>query len=329
MNDRGASARIPGTTQAGRGDGPFKLARLNPLLSDPGYTPANEHSAPDHPRSATVHLPAGTVEADGSLPTSRLKSDRKFITPLARGLAILAAFRPSDGWVGNKDIASRVELPVATTNRLLKSLTLLGYLERSDQHRKYRLAPAVLSLGYAAVAHNDVKQLVRPRLRKFAEQQKLVVMLGYRDKFDVVLLDVAHSSSSVLSLRLEPGARLPLAESALGWALVAGLPKPEQDYLLGRIANRYGDAAQTVTQRMRQALEHVERTGYCVSPGLRGPEITAVAAPLVAPDGSRVLTIACAGVTTSLGGERIHRQLGPELAALAEGLGRDLPPRDF
>lgn len=260
---------------------------------------------------------------------SQLQTDRKFITPLARGLAVLGAFGAADEWLGNKDIAQRVELPLATTNRLLKSLALLGYLEHSEQRRKYRLAPAVLSLGYAAVAHSEIKQIVRSRLQAFADDQNLFVMLGHRDKLDIVLLENAHSSSSVLTLRLEPGARLPIAETALGWSLMSALPATERDYLLAHIEKRYEAGWPKIDRQIRDALGQIERLGYCVSPGLRRPEITAVAVPLVARDQSAVLTIGCAAATPFLGADRIHQQVGPDLVALANGLRHDLPMTDY
>lgn len=61
--------------------------------------------------------------------------DRNFIEPLARGLSILQAFTSEDNWLGNFEIASRVGLPNATVNRLLKTLAGLGYLAYSPQLR--------------------------------------------------------------------------------------------------------------------------------------------------------------------------------------------------
>ena len=51
--------------------------------------------------------------------------NRTVIEPLARGLSILHAFT-EDRWLGNKEIARRAQLPNATANRLIKTLTELG-----------------------------------------------------------------------------------------------------------------------------------------------------------------------------------------------------------
>jgi DNA-binding IclR family transcriptional regulator len=53
------------------------------------------------------------------------------IQPLARGLSILHAFRSREQYLRNKEIAAAVQLPLATTNRLIKTLTHPEYLVAS------------------------------------------------------------------------------------------------------------------------------------------------------------------------------------------------------
>src|ERR1700685_2756530 len=72
--------------------------------------------------------------------TTNSGKNRNVIEPLARGLSILQAFTPQDRWLGNQEIAARVHLPNATVNRLMKTLTKLGYLSISPRRRQYRLA---------------------------------------------------------------------------------------------------------------------------------------------------------------------------------------------
>ncbi len=111
---------------------------------------------------------AGAV-ADGTSAASSGKN-RNFIEPLARGLSILQAFTPRDRWLGNQEIAARVHLPNATVNRLMKTLTKLGYLSISPQRRQYRLAAPVLGLGYAAGANNRVRLLMRSHMQQLSDQ---------------------------------------------------------------------------------------------------------------------------------------------------------------
>src|SRR6516165_2654986 len=56
------------------------------------------------------------------------QKDRNFVIALARGFEVLRAFKPTDGMLGNQEIAARTKLPKPTVSRLTYTLTRLGYL---------------------------------------------------------------------------------------------------------------------------------------------------------------------------------------------------------
>jgi DNA-binding IclR family transcriptional regulator len=259
---------------------------------------------------------------------SAARRDRNFIEPLARGLSILQAFAPQDHWLGNLEVAARVNLPNATVNRLLKSLTRLGYLSYSSQLRQYRLAAPVLSLGYAAVANISVRQLMRCHMQELADSVNALVTLGQRDRLDIVLLDVCHSNSSLVTLRLEQGARIPIAETAMGWALMAALPDEERKYLLTHIKRTYGDRWADVEHNIHRAFAQIRRGGYCASLGAWRSEITTVAVPLIPADRSAALVLGCANAGPYLPMSRIAQEIGPTLVTLAGRLSKEMPNCD-
>src|SRR3981189_700852 len=95
-------------------------------------------------------------------PGKKAATDRSFVVALSRGLDVLRAFRPHDGLLGNQEIAARTNLPKPTVSRLTYTLTRLGYLTPVPRFEKYQLAPAALSLGYAALANLGVRHLSEP-----------------------------------------------------------------------------------------------------------------------------------------------------------------------
>jgi DNA-binding IclR family transcriptional regulator len=254
--------------------------------------------------------------------------DRNFIEPLARGLAILQAFTPQDRWLGNLEVAARVNLPNATVNRLLKSLARLGYLSFSPQLRQYQLAAPVLSLGYAAVANSTVRQLLRWHMQALADDANAFLMLGQRDRLDIVLLEICHSNSSLVTLRLEQGARLPIAETAMGWALMAAVPEEEREYLLTHIKRKYEDQWPLIEHKIRRAFAQIKRSGYCVSLGAWRSEVTTAAVALVPVDRSSALVLGCAGAGPYMPINRITREIGPTLVSLAKRMSEELPNGD-
>ena len=83
----------------------------------------------------------------------------------------------------------------------------------------------MLSLGYAAIAHSNVQLLARLEMQAFANANETYVMLGTRDRLDVIVLETCASKQASIDLKLYAGTRLRIASSPMGWALLAALPE--------------------------------------------------------------------------------------------------------
>src|SRR6267142_1311194 len=77
------------------------------------------------------------------------KTDRHFVTALARGLEVLASFRHGDRMLGNQELSKRCGLAKSTVSRLTHTLTSLGYLIYVEESAKYSLGTATLSSASA------------------------------------------------------------------------------------------------------------------------------------------------------------------------------------
>jgi DNA-binding IclR family transcriptional regulator len=147
------------------------------------------------------------------MPDAAAQRDRKFVMALARGLEVLRAFTPSEGLLGNQDIATRTGLPKATVSRLTYTLMRLGYLSHFARLGKYQLAPAAMSLGYSALANMRVREVARPFMQELADYSRASVALGSRDRLSLVYIENCRSENGV-TLRLDVGARVPIATTA-------------------------------------------------------------------------------------------------------------------
>jgi DNA-binding IclR family transcriptional regulator len=239
--------------------------------------------------------------------------------PLARSLAILGAFTPQEPWLGNQEIVFETGIPAPTVSRMVRSLVALGYLHYSPAQRKYRLAASVLSLGYAAIAHSSVQRLARLEMQSFANASGTYVVLAARDRLDVIVLETCASKPVTIDLELHAGARLRIASSPMGWALLAALPELERFYLLGNVERRAGRDWPHLRRRISEGISQTHNAGYCTSLGEWEPDLAIVAAPLVIRD-QTPLVLACIGPSAKLGRARVERELGPRLVAAAQHL---------
>jgi len=242
-----------------------------------------------------------------------------FVEPLARALSVLAAFTPQDVWLGNREIALRTGLAAPTLSRFLRTLNALGYLHRSDDRRKVRLAAGVMALGYAAIAHTDVQSIALPTMQKLADDSRTCVVLASRDRLEVVVIESCNGDEASLQVNLGVGARLALANSPIGWALLGGLPDVERFYLLDNIERRFPRDWSYLRRRFGDALFQVQQRGFCMALGEPAPEFCILAAPLML-GGETPMALACIGTSAGISKARIERDVGPRLVAAAQHL---------
>ena len=238
------------------------------------------------------------------------------VVPFARALELLGAFSPQERWLGNRDLAERSGLPPSTVVRITRTLVELGLLVHDPAQRRYRLAAAVLALGYGAIFNADAQRVARSAMNGFAHEHRLHVLLGSRDRLDVIVLESASSPLSPIAIDLHAGVRMGIATSVLGWALLAALPELERYYLLDGVQRRMPRDWARIRRRCGGAVAQVYQSGWCTTPADGNPEIAMLAAPLQV-EGQAPMVLACVGGSQQMARARVDRELGPRLLALA------------
>jgi DNA-binding IclR family transcriptional regulator len=123
-------------------------------------------------------------------------------------------------------------------------------------------------------------------MQEVADYAGAVVALGTRDRLDLIYLELRRSKHGAM-LRLMQGSRLPIANTAMGRALIAGMPDAERTWLLGYIKRQEGKNWPKVKANIERAIKDFEARGFTLSLGDWERDINAVGVPLTAPDGLR------------------------------------------
>jgi len=252
--------------------------------------------------------------------------DRKFVTALARGLDVLRAFTPSDGLLGNGEIAERTGLPKPTVTRLTYTLTKLGYLAYIARLEKYQLAPSTLAIGYATLANMRIRQVARPYMQELADYADASVSLGSRDRLNMIYVEHCRAKSAVM-LRLDIGSRIPLATTAMGRALIAALPQHEREWLLARIKRQDGKRWPKIRAGITRAIKDYETQGFTTSIGDWQRDVSGAGVPLIPSDGSSIFVFNCGAPAFLLTREKLEKDLGPRLVNMVRNIQVDLNGR--
>ncbi len=251
------------------------------------------------------------------------RQDRKFVVALARGLEVLRAFTPSEGLLGNQEIAARTGLAKATVSRLTYTLTTLGYLAHVGRLEKYQLAPGALAIGYSTLANMRIRQVAKPHMQALANHTGASVALGTRDRLNAIYIEFCRGKSATM-LRLDVGARIPLATTAMGRALLAGSPAKDQQQLLRQIARREGRRWSKLRPGVDKGLREVGSRGFSISLGEWQSDINAVGVPLSVPDGSGIFAVNCGAPAFHFGRFQLETEIGPRLLNTARNIEAEL-----
>lgn len=249
--------------------------------------------------------------------------DRHFVTALARGLEVLSCFRSGDSFLANHEIAMRCGLPKSTVTRLTYTLTRLGYLHLVPDSGKYRLGTATAALGSSMLVNLDVRQVARPYLKSLAAETGAVVALTTRDRLSMLYLECCRSTS-IVTLSLDVGSRIPLGTSASGMALLAALPASERADLMERIRDLDEGNWPHTERGILKAIEEYGSTGCVTSAGNWIREVHGIATPLWPGRGLPLMTISVAGAAGYFPVARLHEEIRPKLLDTVREIERNL-----
>jgi DNA-binding IclR family transcriptional regulator len=237
----------------------------------------------------------------GPMPTSDRESGMQSV---ARAVAVLDAIAShAEEGCRLADVIRETDLSKATAHRVVHSLECLGLVELDEFTERYFVGMHVVALGAAAGNRFGLVQRAQPSLRRLAERTLDTVSLTLRVGDEAVCVAQEEGDFPIKTLTLKVGNRRPLGIGSNALALLAFLPDPEVDRILGAnaIAMRaYGMDGAT----MRETIEVSRRLGYALNDGRFVSGMSAVALGISTPDGAAVASIGVAAIDSRMKAER-------------------------
>ncbi|EKD96941.1 MAG: hypothetical protein ACD_23C01174G0002 [uncultured bacterium] len=243
---------------------------------------------------------------------------------LARGLSLLKAFEPNNGWLSNTDLSELTGLPKPTVSRITANLTEAGYLRYSGERAAYRLGTSILSLGFVAASNRNLVVVARPLMQTLADQHNVSVVLASPDGGSMVCHEVVHSRNMLFTLRVRAGSRLRLGQSALGHALIGSMGDAERHRFLANLSEDDPQTASSLQDQVEAIVSQVKHKQYCVAAGSLEQGTNGVAVVIDTPDQPHSYALGCAAPANTLSVESIEDFVAQDLLALKARLETEL-----
>jgi IclR family pca regulon transcriptional regulator len=246
-------------------------------------------------------------------------TEKNTVQSLAKGFRVLEAFTIEQPELTLAQVARAASIDNATAFRFLNTLVQLGYLEKVDGTRLFRLTLKCLDLGFNAIARADLRTLARPLLRELVGAQIEAASIGVPDGPDIVYVERVQAGIARLGIEVRIGSRVPAYSTAIGQVTLAWLDRNAQIRLLkARPRERLTPTTLTDLDALLERLERVRTQGFALSDQENVPGVRVLAAPVLDADGVAIagLSVATPALVMSLAAfEAVAR--APVIAAAA------------
>ncbi|WP_063041502.1 IclR family transcriptional regulator [Nocardia pseudovaccinii] len=228
------------------------------------------------------------------------------VRSIARAVEVLELFDEHHPSRQLREIVASTELPKTTVVRLLATLESLGLIVgRSDS--TYGPGPGFLRWVKLADSLWEVGEQAKKAMSSLVDAYGETVNIYIRQGINRVAVAQIEGTATVRSV-VEVGVPYPLATGASAKILLIDAPEG----VLHDVAEHHSDRTR---EELEQEIDAVRDAGYAVTHGERELGASAVAAPILGPDGRVIAAMSISGPTSRFSAERVAHYVDAVIAA--------------
>ena len=245
------------------------------------------------------------------------KRDPLMVASVEKAFRVLGAFGKDSPTLGLTQIAEITGLDKSAAQRFTHTLMRLGYIEREDQTKRWRLALKTLELGYHFISGHAIIQQAQPYLLQLGQVTEGACNLTLLDDTEIVFVS-RFPSRHMLATDIVVGSRMPAYCSASGIAILSRLPEAQAMDIIDRSDLRaYTPHTTFRPEDLRDKLAETRQRGFttCFDEYYIGD--LSIAAPIIAADGRPVAAINAAVSRAVYTPEEAVTRIAPAVAEVA------------
>lgn len=209
------------------------------------------------------------------------------------------------------DLAREIDVPTATTHRILATLQKHGYVAFDDERQEWMIGIEAYRTGASFLRRNSVLEIGRPILRRLMQDSGETANLAVPDGSEVVFVGQVETSNPIRAF-FPPGARTPMYASGTGKAIMAAMKEVAlRKVLRGTELTAFTSHTQVPEHQLLQDLHETRRRGWSLDREERYEGMSCIGAAIYNDRGEP-----CAGISVSGPSVRFNDKRAPELAEL-------------
>jgi IclR family pca regulon transcriptional regulator len=246
------------------------------------------------------------------------REDKEFMTTLAKGLAVLGGFGRERPTMTLSEAAQIAQLSRATARRVLRTLTMLGYVEQNG--RAFSLSPRIFDLGSAYLSTQSWIDRAVPLMRELSERIGESCSGAILQGNEVVYV-ARIPARRIMSAALAVGSRLPAFHTALGRAQLGFLDEAEiWRRLMSQRFEAFTPYTITDVQALFERVQQDREQGFSIVDEELERGLRALAVPVVDTSGQAVAAINLSTHSTRTTRNEMRDRFLPELRRIAKQL---------
>jgi DNA-binding IclR family transcriptional regulator len=239
-----------------------------------------------------------------------------------RVVDVLLRFIDGAETIGVSQLARDMAVSKAVVHRALQTLASRQLVAFDAPTRQYKLGPSAAALGVRALRDSDLRTASKPHLADLsAATGETVTLTGLIAGGRVYLDEVVGPQE--ISMTVEIGRRYPLHAGSSGKAILAFLPREDQEALLAGPLEAVTPLTIVDAADLRDELTGIRERGFAISSGERLPDAGSVAAPIFDFDGIPIGSISVCGPRYRVTREFVD-SVAPQVVATAAAVSREL-----
>lgn len=225
----------------------------------------------------------------------------KYSVPnLERALRVFELLSQCKEGLTVSQIAKELEVPRNSIFRICATLREQGYIQYFRDTQQVILTRKLFSIGYSALADDNIVQLAADAMRSLRDETKETVLLGtLMEREGAVLEELAGLHH--FNFRLQRGARFFLHCTAPGKAILAYLSKAQQASILDNLKlTRFNKNTITSKSELLKELKNISNSGISYDEAEQIEGCHCIAAPIMDQYGHPVASIWITGPSSRL-----------------------------